>query len=48
MYQIIKTCKKVYRDEPDFFIKNSNKIIFKSKILEQIILKFEKKLNIKR
>ena len=48
MYQIIKTSKKGYRDQPEFFIKNSNKIIYKSKVLEQIISKFEKKLNIKK
>ena len=48
MYQIIKTSKKGYRNNPDFFIKDSNKIIYKSKVLEQILSKFEKKINIKK
>ena len=48
MYQIIKTRKKGYRNNPDFFIKDSNKIIYKSKVIEQILSKFEKKLNIKK
>ena len=48
MYQIIKFSKKGYRDNPDYFIKNLNTIIYKGKILEQILLKFEKKLSIKK
>ena len=43
MYQVVKTSKKGYRNNPDFFIKDSNKIIYKSKFLEQILSKFEKK-----
>ena len=43
MYQFVKTSKKGYRNNPDFFIKDSNKIIFKSKVIEQILSKFEKK-----
>ena len=48
MYQIIKFSKKGYRDNPDYFIKNLNTIIYKGKILEQILLNFEKKLSIKK
>ena len=48
MYQVVKTSKKDYRNNPDFFIKDSNKIIYKSKVIEQILAKFEKKLNIKK
>ena len=48
MYQIIKTSKKGYRNNPDFFIKDSNKIIYESKFIEQILARFEKKLNIKK
>ena len=48
MYQIIKTSKKGYRNNPDFFIKDSNKIIYNSKVIEQILSKFEKKINIKK
>ena len=48
MYQFVKTIKKGYRNNPDFFIKDSNKIIYKSKVIEQILSKFEKKLNIKK
>jgi len=47
MYQVIKTSKKGYRNNPDFFIKDPNKIIYKSKFIEQILSKFEKKINIK-
>ena len=47
MYQVVKTNKKGYRNNPDFFIKDSNKIIYKSKVIEQILSKFEKKINIK-
>ena len=47
MYQVVKTSKKGYRNNPDFFIKDSNKIIYKSKVIEQILSKFEKKINIK-
>ena len=48
MYQVVKTSKKGYRNNPDFFIKDSNKIIFKGKFIEQILSKFEKKINIKK
>ena len=48
MYQVVKTSKKGYRNNPDFFIKDSNKIIYKSKVIEQILSKFEKKINIKK
>ena len=48
VYQIIKLSKKGYRKIPDFFIKDANKIIYKSEILEQILSKFEKKLNQKK
>ena len=48
MYQVIKTSKKGCRNNPNFFIKDSNKIIYKSKVLEQILSKFEKKINIKK
>ena len=48
MYQFLKTSKKGYRNNPDFFIKDSNKLIFKSKFIEQILSKFEKKINIKK
>ena len=48
MYQVVKTSKKGYRKNPDFFIKDSNKIIYKSKVIEQILSKFEKKINIKK
>ena len=48
MYQIIKISKKGYRNNPDFFIKDSNKIIYKSKVIDQILSKFEKKINIKK
>lgn len=48
MYQLLKTSKKGYRNNPDFFIKDSNKIIFKGKFIEQILSKFEKKINIKK
>ena len=48
MYQIFKTSKKGFKNNPDFIIKDNNKIIFKSKVLEQIIFKFEKKINIKK
>ena len=48
MYQFLKTSKKGYRNNPDFFIKDSNKIIFKGKFIEQILSKFEKKINIKK
>ena len=43
MYQFLKTSKKGYRNNPDFFIRDSNKIIFKGKVIEQILSKFEKK-----
>ena len=43
MYQFLKTSKKGYRNNPDFFIKDSNKIIFKGKVIEQMLSKFEKK-----
>jgi GDP-D-mannose dehydratase len=36
MYQFLKTSKKGYRNNPDFFIKDSNKIIFKGKGLKQV------------
>ena len=42
MYQFFKISKKGYRNNPDFFIKDSNKIIFKGKIIEQMLSKFEK------
>ena len=48
MYQVVKTSKKGHRNNPYFFIKDSNKIIYKSKILELILSKFENKLNIKK
>ena len=48
MYQVVKTSKKGYRNNPDFFIKDSNKIIYKSKVIEQILSKFENKINIKK
>ena len=48
MYQVFKTSKKGYRNNPDFFIKDPNKIIYKSKFIEQILSKFEKKINIKK
>ena len=48
MYQVIKTSNKGCRNNPTFFIKDSNKIIYKSTILEQILSKFEKKINIKK
>ena len=48
MYQFFKTSKKGYRNNPDFFIKDSNKIIYKGKVIEQILSKFEKKINIKK
>ena len=48
MYQVVKTSKKGYRNNPDFFIKDSNKIIYKSKVIEQILSNFEKKINIKK
>ena len=48
MYQFLKTSNKGYRNNPDFFIKDSNKIIFKGKFIEQILSKFEKKINIKK
>ena len=48
MYQVVKISKKGYRNNPDFIIKNSNEIIYKSKIIEQILSKFEKKLSIKK
>ena len=37
MYQFIKTSKKGYRNNPDFYIKNSNKILYKSKFIERIL-----------
>ena len=48
MYQIFKISKKGHRHNPDFFIKNSSKIIFKGKVIEKILSKFEKKINIKK
>jgi hypothetical protein len=48
MYQVVKTFKKGYRNNPVFFIKDLNKIIYKSKFIEQILSKFEKKINIKK
>lgn len=48
MYQVVKTSKKGYRNNPDFFIKDPNKIIYKSKFIEQILSKFENKINIKK
>ena len=48
MYQVIKTSKKGCRNNPNFFIKDYNKIIYKSKFIEQILSKFEKKINIKK
>ena len=43
MYQFLKTSKKGYRNNPDFFIKDSNKVIYGGKVIEQILTKFEKK-----
>ena len=43
MYQFLKTSKKSYKNKPDFFIKDSNKIIFRGKVIEKILSKFEKK-----
>ena len=48
MYQVIKTSKKNYRSKPDFFIKDSNKVIYKSKVIEKILSQFEKKITIKK
>ena len=48
MYQFLKTSKKGYRNNPDFFIKDSTKILFKGKVIEKILSQFEKKLNIKK
>ena len=48
MYQFLKTSKKGYRNNPDFFIKDSNKVMYRGKVIEQILTKFEKKINIKK
>ena len=48
MYQFLKISKKGHRHNPDFFIRNSSKIIFKGKVIEKILSKFEKKINIKK
>ena len=48
MYQFIKTSKKGYRNNPDFYIKDSSEVIYKSKVFEQMLFKFEKKINIKK
>ena len=48
IYQVIKTSKKGYRSNSDFSIKDTNKIIYKNKVIEQILSSFEKKLSIKK
>ena len=43
MYQFLKTSKKGYRNNLDFFIKDSNKVMYRGKVIEQILTKFKKK-----
>ena len=48
MYQIIKNSQKGFRNNPNFYIKKDEEIFIKSSDLYIILLKFEKKLNIKK
>tara|TARA_B100000963_G_scaffold78008_1_gene66011 strand:- start:84 stop:488 length:405 start_codon:yes stop_codon:yes gene_type:complete len=48
MYQIIKNSHKGFRNKPNFYIKKDKEIFIKSSDLYIILLKFEKKLNIKK
>ena len=48
MYQIIKNSYKGFRNKPNFYIKKDKEIISKSSDLYIILLKFEKKLSIKK
>ena len=48
MYQIIKNSHKGFRHKPNFYIKKDKEIISKSSDLYIILLKFEKKLSIKK
>ena len=48
MYQIIKNSHKGFRNKPNFYIKKDKEIISKSSDLYIILLKFEKKLSIKK
>ena len=48
MYQIIKKSLKGFRNIPDFFITKDYEIINKSTEISTILLKFEKKLSIRK
>jgi len=48
LYQIIKNSHKGFRNKPNFYIKKDEEIISKSSDLYIILLKFEKKLSIKK
>ena len=48
IYQIIKNSHKGFRNKPNFYIKKDKEIISKSNDLYIILLKFEKKLSIKK
>ena len=48
MYQIIKKSLKGFRNMPNFFIIKDDEIINKSNEISSILLKFEKKLSIRK
>ena len=48
MYQIIKKSLKGFRNMPNFFITKDDEIINKSNEISTILLKFEKKLSIRK
>ena len=48
LYRIIKNSHRGFRNKPNFYIKKDEEIISKSSDLYVILLKFEKKLSIKK
>ncbi|MDA1136759.1 MAG: DUF2794 domain-containing protein [Proteobacteria bacterium] len=48
LYQIIKISNKGNRENPNFLIKNHNKVLDKSRIFPQMLSIFEKKIELRK